>query len=97
MPSSSTTAPSAPITPSGVAPSRHRQGRKKARPSSKPFKVSPHCWIRQGQGHEGSITLGYGAPSTTGERRRHDGMAVSDPGGGPGVLILTPKENSSGS
>jgi transposase InsO family protein len=51
--------------------------RKKARPAAKPFKVPPHCRVRQDRVNGGKITLRYKSTLYhVGVGRRHSGKAV---------------------
>ena len=51
--------------------------RKKARPSAKPFKVPPHCRVRQDRVNGGKITLRYKSTLYhVGVGRRHSGKQV---------------------
>jgi transposase InsO family protein len=65
--------------------------RKKARPSGKPFKVPPHCRVRQDKVNGGSITLRYRSTLYhVGVGRRHEGKAVLILVANRDIRILTP-------
>lgn len=65
--------------------------RKKARPSGKPFKVPPHCRVRQDKVNGGNITLRYKSTLYhVGVGRRHEAKAVLILVANRDVRILTP-------
>lgn len=65
--------------------------RKKARPSGKPFKVPPHCRVRQDKVNGGNITLRYKSTLYhVGVGRRHNGKAVLILVANRDIRILTP-------
>jgi hypothetical protein len=65
--------------------------RKKARPSGKPFKVPPHCRVRQDKVNGGNITLRYKSTLYhVGVGRRHNGKAVLILVANREIRILTP-------
>jgi hypothetical protein len=65
--------------------------RKKAHPSAKPFKVPPHCRVRQDKVNGGNITLRYKSTLYhVGVGRRHNGKAVLILVANRDIRILTP-------
>jgi transposase InsO family protein len=65
--------------------------RKKARPSGKPFKVPPHCRVRQDRVNSGKITLRYKSTLYhVAVGRRHSGKAVLILVANRDIRVLTP-------
>jgi len=65
--------------------------RTKARPSAKPFKIPPHCRVRQDKVNSGNITLRYKSTLYhVAVGRRHDKKAVLILVANRDVRIMTP-------
>ncbi len=77
--------------PDAEPPKRPIAARKKARPSGKPFKVPPHCRVRQDKVNGGNITLRYKSTLYhVGVGRRHNGKAVLILVANRDIRVLTP-------